>query len=70
VPSKPTLHIEPLIRLGAIQYRLIAPHLFRHKVQRLDNPQAQLITLLVLCDNNVFDMPNEPEVVDELALSE
>jgi len=69
-PLKPTLHVEPLIRLRAIQYRLVAPHLLRHKVQGLDNPQAQLFALLVLCDSDVFNVPNEPKVVDEFAFSE
>jgi hypothetical protein len=69
-PLKPTLDIEPLIRLRAIQNRLVAPHLLRHKVQRLNNPQTQLLALLILGDCNVLDMSDKAELVYEFALDD
>lgn len=39
-PLKPTLDIKPLIRLTAVQYTLVTPHLLRHIIQRLNDPQS------------------------------
>lgn len=69
-PLEPTLYIKPLIRLGAIQNRLITAHLLRHKVERLDNPQPQLLALLVLGHGNVLNVADETKLVDELALDD
>lgn len=63
-PLEPTLDIKPLIRLRAIQNRLIAAHTLRHIIQSLNNPQSQLLPLLVLRDRNILDMPNQPQIVD------
>ena len=69
-PLKPTLDIKPLVRLGAIQNTLVAADLLRHKVQRLDYPQPKLLALLVFRDGDVFNVADEPEVVDEFALDD
>lgn len=69
-PLKPTLDIEPLIRLTAIQNRLITPNLLSYKVQRLNNPQAQFLALLVFGDCNVLNVADQTELVDELALDD
>jgi hypothetical protein len=69
-PLEPTLDIKPLIRLTAIQNRLVAPRLLRHKVQRLDDAQPQLLALLVLRNGNVLNVSDEPELVDEFTLDD
>jgi hypothetical protein len=69
-PLKPTLDIEPLIRLRAIQNRLITPRLLRHKVQRLDDPQTQLLALLVLRHRNILNVSDKPQLMDEFALDD
>ncbi len=69
-PLKPTLDVEPLIRLTAIQNRLVAPDFLGHKVQCLDNPKTKFLTLLILCNSNVLDVPNKAQLVDELALDD
>src|SRR5690242_3481340 len=69
-PLEPTLNIEPFVRLAAIQNRLVTPDLLRDKVQCLNNPEPQLLALLVLCNRNVFNVPDKTQLVDELALDD
>jgi hypothetical protein len=69
-PLKPALDIEPLVRLTAIQNTLIAADLLGHGIQGLDDAQTELLPLLVLGHGNVFNVTDEPEVVDELALDD
>jgi hypothetical protein len=59
-----TLDVEALVRLRAVKNSLVATHILRDKVQRLDDPQTKLLALLVLCDSNIFDVADEAEVVD------
>jgi hypothetical protein len=66
-PLEATLDVEPLVRLRAIKNSLVATHILRNKVQRLDDPQTELLALLVLCDSNIFDVADEAEVVDAAA---
>jgi hypothetical protein len=66
-PLEATLDIEALVRLRAVKNSLVATHILRNKVQRLDNPQTELLALLVLCDGDVFDVTDEAEVVDATA---
>jgi hypothetical protein len=66
-PLKPTLDIEPLIRLATIQNRLVTPRLLRHKIQRLDDAQSQFLALLVLRNSDIFNVSDKPELVDEFA---
>jgi hypothetical protein len=63
-PLKATLDIEALVRLRAVKDSLVAANVLRDKVQRLDDPQTELLALLVLCDSDVFDVADEAEVVD------
>jgi len=63
-PLEATLDIEALVRLRAVENGLVAADVLRDKVERLDDPQPELLALLVLCDSDVFDMADEPEVVD------
>lgn len=69
-PLEPALDIESLIRLTAVQDRLVAANLLSDKVQRLNNSQTQLLALLVLGDSNVLDVADQTELVDELALDD
>ena len=55
------------IVVAAVQDRLVATHILRNKVQRLNDPQTKLLALLVLCDSNIFDVADEAEVVDATA---
>jgi hypothetical protein len=63
-PLKPALDIEALVCLRTVKNGLVATHILRNKVQRLDNPQPKLLALLVLCDSNILNMADEPEVVN------
>lgn len=66
-PLETTLDIEALVRLRAVKNSLVATHILRNKVQRLNDPQTKLLALLVLCDSNIFDVADEAEVVDATA---
>jgi hypothetical protein len=69
-PLEPTLDIEPLVRLAAVQDGLVTPDLLSHEIQRLNDPQPQLLALLVLGHSDVLDVPNKSQLVDELALDD
>ena len=66
-PLETTLYIEALVRLRTVKNGLVATHVLRNKVQRLNDPQTKLLALLVLCDSNIFDVADEAEVVDATA---
>ena len=66
-PLETTLDIEALVRLRTVKNGLVATHVLRNKVQRLNDPQTKLLALLVLCDSNIFDVADEAEVVDATA---
>ena len=53
---------------AATQTHLIAPNLLRHKVQRLYNPQPQLLPLLIPRDCNVLNVSHTAQVVNKLPL--
>jgi hypothetical protein len=63
-PTEATLDVEALVGLAAVQYALVAPNLLRDEVERLDNPQSQLLALLVLGHRDILDVADYPEVVD------
>ena len=66
-PLETTLDIEALVRLRTVKNGLVATHVLRNKVQRLNDPQTKLLALLVLCDSNIYDVADEAEVVDATA---
>lgn len=68
--SVSTLYIESFVRLTAVQYALIAPHLLCQVVQCLYEPQAQFLPLLILGNGDIFDMAHKTEAMDELALND
>ena len=63
-PLEPALDIEPLVRLGAVENRLVAAHVLGDIIERLDDAQPQLLALLVLRDRDVLDVADQAEVVD------
>src|ERR1700761_4079107 len=69
-PLKSTLNVESLIRLAAIQNTLVTTHLLGHRIQCLNNPQPQLLTLLVLCHGDVLNVAHEAHVVDKFPLDD
>lgn len=69
-PPEPALDVESLVRLGAIQNTLVAPNLLSNKVQRLNYAQPKLLPLLILRNRNILNVPDEAQVVNELALDD
>jgi hypothetical protein len=63
-PLEAALDVEALVRLAAVEDRLVGADLLGDEVQGLDQAQAQLLALLVLCDRDVLDVANQAEVVD------
>lgn len=63
-PPEAALDVEALVRLAAVQDRLVASDLLGNVVQSLDDAQAQLLSLLVLGDGDIFDVADKPEVVN------
>jgi len=63
-PLEPTLHVEALVRLAAIQDTLIASHFRGYGVKSLDDFQAEFLSLLVFCDGYIFDVADYSEIVD------
>ena len=63
-PPEAALYVEALVRLAAVQDRLVATDLLGHEIESLDETQAQLLALLVLGDGNVLDVSDEAEAVD------
>jgi hypothetical protein len=53
---------------AAVQNRLIAPAPFTEVRERLDDPEAQLLALLVLVYCDVFNVTNSAQTTKELAL--
>ena len=53
-----------------IKTYLITPNISSHKVQRLNNPQPQLLALLSLLDSNILNMTNQTERMNKLALDD
>ena len=49
---------------------LITPNLLSNEIQRLDNPQPQLLPLLIFRDRNILNMPHQPQIMNEVALND
>ena len=62
--AEAALDIEALVRLTAVEDRLVAANLLGDEVEGLDQAQAELLALLVLGDGDIFDVSDEAEVVD------
>lgn len=63
-PLEPALDVESFVGIAAIEYGLVATDLVGDKVEGLNQPQTQLLALLVLCDGDIFDVANHAEVVN------
>lgn len=63
-PSEPALHVEPFVGFAAVEDALVAADLLCDVIERLDDPQAQFLPLLVLGYSNVFDVSDLTEIVD------
>jgi hypothetical protein len=63
-PLEAALDVEPLVRLAAVENALVAAHLCRDEVERLDDFEAEFLALLVFRDGDVFDVADEAKVVD------
>lgn len=64
--AEAALDIEALIRLAAVENGLVAAHLGGDVVERLDDAQPQLLTLLIFCDGDVLDVADRRERVDAM----
>jgi hypothetical protein len=60
----PALDVEPLIGFAAVQNALVTANLLSDEVQSLDQLEAELLSLLVFSNGNVFDVTDEAKVVD------
>lgn len=63
-PLKAALDVEALVRLAAVEDCLVGADLFGDEVEGLDQAQAQLLALLVLCDRDILNMTDQAEVVN------
>lgn len=63
-PRIPALGIEALVALCAVQNRLVAADVDGDRVERVDEPEAELLALVVFADGDVFDVSDCAEVVD------
>lgn len=62
--SEAALEIEALVGLGAVEDGLVAADVLRDVVESLDHAQAELLTLLVLCNCDIFDVTNTAQAVN------
>lgn len=56
------------IILAAVQDRLVCSAVLTDMCERIDDPQSQLLSLLLLVDRNVLDVPDGAQAPQELAL--
>lgn len=63
-PLETALDIEPFVGVAAIKNGLVATDFVGDEVEGLDQPQAQFLALLVLCDGDIFDVADHAKVVD------
>jgi hypothetical protein len=60
------LDIESLVRLAAVENALVTSNLLRDEIQSLDQLEAELLSLLVFGDCNIFNVTDETQVVDAM----
>lgn len=65
-PLEAALDVEALVGLAAVEDRLVGADLFGDEVEGLDQAQAQLLALLVLCDGDILDVSDQAEVVNAI----
>ena len=52
------------VAFAAVQDRLVAPAVLADTGERLDDAQAELLALLVLCDGDILDVADGAKAVD------
>jgi len=62
--AEAALHIKPLVVLAAVQDGLVAAGVGGDEVESLDDAQAQLLALLVLCHGDVLDVADGAQRMD------
>ncbi len=62
--AEAALDVKALVGLAAVEDRLVAAHVGGDVVEGLDDAQAELLSLLVLGDGNVFDVASLSESVN------
>lgn len=62
--SESALDIEALVGVAAVEDALVAANLLGNVVEGLDQPEAELLALLILCDGDVFDVADLAQAVD------
>jgi hypothetical protein len=63
-----TLNIESLVRLAAVENALVTSNLLRDEIQSLDQLEAELLSLLVFGDCDIFNVTDETQVVDAIRM--
>jgi len=59
-----TLDVEAFVGFAAVENALVAANLLGDVIEGLDQPQAELLTLLVFGDGNVFNVSDGTETVN------
>ena len=62
--SETALDVEALVCLAAVEDGLVAARLLGDKVECLDQPQTQLLALLILGNRDVFDVTDHSKAMD------
>lgn len=63
-PPETALDVKTLVGFTAVQDALVATNLFGDVVEGLDDSKAKFLALLVLCNGDIFNMPNGTEIVN------
>lgn len=63
-PLETALDVESLVGVTAIKDSLVAANFVCDEVESLDQPETQLLALLILCDGDVLDVANLAEVMN------
>jgi hypothetical protein len=64
--AEPALDVETLVGVAAVENALVAADLGGDVVEGLDEAQAKLLALLILCDGDVFDVADVAKAVNAI----
>ncbi len=70
IQKEKTTRIRTNICIAAVQYRLVASTVLADVCQGLNDPQTELLSLLVLVDRYILDMSDASQATQELAFYE
>jgi hypothetical protein len=65
-PLVSALDVESLVCLATVENALVTSNLLRDEIQSLDQLEAELLSLLVFGDCNIFNMPYETQMVNAM----